>query len=64
MADQPLTKQKKTARAKGLAALGSTGATALLAAGLSPYTLILGVPLTAFLAYKWLAYRAEWGMRF
>ena len=54
---------KKTARYKGFAALGSTLATALLCL-LTPYFLILGVPVTLFLTYRWLQYRAKWGLRF
>lgn len=55
---------KKTARNKGFAALGSLSATMLLAFLLHPYLLILGGPVTAFLAYRWFQYRAKWGLRF
>lgn len=54
---------KKTARYKGFAALGSTTITILLAL-LTPYFLFLGVPVSVFLTYRWLQYRAKWGLRF
>ena len=54
---------KRTARYKGMTALGSLGVTLLLAL-LTPYFLVLGVPVTLLLTYRWLRYRAEWGMRF
>lgn len=55
---------KKTARYKGLVALGSASVTVMLCVFLSFYFAILGLPLTAFFAYRWLQYRAEWGLRF
>lgn len=55
---------KKTARNKGMAALGSAGATALAAGVLTPWLLLLGVPVTLILIVRWLQYRAKWGMRF
>ena len=64
MADQPLTKQKKQARKKGLAALGSATTTVLFAWMVSYGFLIPGVPITAYLTYRWFKYRAEWGMKF
>jgi hypothetical protein len=64
MADKPLAKQRKEARSKGLAALGSAGATAVLSAFLTTFALVPGIPITAYLTYRWLAYRAEWGMKF
>ncbi len=54
---------KKTAKYKGFAALGSATATVLLAF-LTPYFLVLGLPVTAFLTFRWLKYRAKWGLRF
>lgn len=54
---------KRTARYKGMAAFGSLSATVLLCF-LTPYFLVLGVPMTVWLTYRWLRYRAEWGMRF
>jgi len=55
---------KQTARSKGYAALGSATATVALAALLSSTVLVAGVPVTAWLTYRWLRYRAEWGLRF
>ena len=55
---------KKTAKYKGFAALGSATATTLFALFLTPYFLVLGVPVTAFLTFRWLQYRAKWGLRF
>ncbi len=54
---------KKTARSKGLAALGAAITTGLFCY-LSLFFLIIGIPITAALTYKWLRYRAEWGLRF
>ncbi len=54
---------KKTAKYKGYVALGTATMTALFCL-LSPYFLVLGVPLTAFFTYRWLQYRAKWGLRF
>lgn len=54
---------KKTAQYKGFTALGA-GTVTLLLAMLSMYFLVLGVPVTAWLTYRWFKYRAEWGMRF
>jgi hypothetical protein len=54
---------KKTARNKGLVALGSASATVLMAM-LTPYFLIPGLPLTLFFLYRWLQFRAKWGLRF
>ena len=64
MADQPLTKQKKDARKKGLAALGTAATTAMFMTMMSSYFAILGVPATIYMTYRWFKYRAEWGMRF
>ena len=54
---------KKTATYKGLAAASAAGATALLCI-LTWWFLVLGAPVTAWLTYRWLKYRAEWGLRF
>lgn len=54
---------KRTARYKGLAALGSMSATVMLCL-LTPYFLVFGLPVTMWLTYRWLRYRAEWGMKF
>jgi uncharacterized BrkB/YihY/UPF0761 family membrane protein len=54
---------KKTARNKGLVAL-SAAITTMLFAYLSLIFLIIGIPITAAFTYKWLRYRAEWGLRF
>ncbi len=54
---------KKTAKYKGFAALGSATATVLLTL-LTPYFLMFGIPMTAFLTFRWLKYRAKWGLRF
>lgn len=55
---------KQSAKKKGYAALGSATVTVLTAAALSPWFAALGAPVTAWLVYRWLAYRAEWGLRF
>lgn len=56
---------KKTAANKGYAALGSATATVLLTIFFSSWFFtVLGLPITAFLTYRWLKFRAEWGMRF
>jgi hypothetical protein len=55
---------KKTARYKGISALGAATATVLMSTILSGYFAILGVPITAWLTYRWFQYRAEWGLRF
>ncbi|MEM1350645.1 MAG: hypothetical protein AAGI01_18935 [Myxococcota bacterium] len=54
---------KKTAKYKGFTALGSATATVLLTF-LSPYFLVLGVPMTLWFVFRWLQYRAKWGLRF
>lgn len=54
---------KQTARNKGFAAMGSAALTVFLMM-LSPYFLIAGIPATAWMTYRWLRYRAEWGLRF
>lgn len=54
---------KKTARQKGFAAAGSAALT-MLFLFFSPYFLLAGVPATTWLTYRWLRYRAEWGLRF
>lgn len=64
MADKPLTTQTKKARKKGMAALGSAGTTALFAAMVHMGFLIPGIPISLWLTYRWLKYRAEWGMKF
>ncbi|MFB6374245.1 MAG: hypothetical protein ABEN55_14290 [Bradymonadaceae bacterium] len=64
MADQPLTKQQDKARKKGVAALGSAATTAFFTAMISYGFLIPGLPITAWLTYRWFKYRAEWGMKF
>ena len=55
---------KKSARKKGYTALSSAAVTVLTAAALSPWFAALGAPVTAYLTYRWLAYRAKWGLRF
>jgi len=64
MSDQPLTKQKTKARKKGMVALGAGATTAFFTAMISYGFLIPGLPITAWLTYRWLKYRAEWGMKF
>jgi hypothetical protein len=54
---------KKTAQKKGIVALGAGSATALLMM-LTPYFLIPGLPITLFFIYRWLQFRAKWGLRF
>lgn len=54
---------KKTARNKGLAALGAAVTTGLFCY-LSFFFLIVGLPITIAFTYQWLRYRAEWGLRF
>lgn len=55
---------KKTARNKGFAALGSLSATVLLMWLIAWWMAFLGVPVTAWLTYRWFKYRAKWGLRF
>lgn len=55
---------KRTARNKGLVALGTASATAMLMFFLSWWFVIIGGPITAYFTYKWFKYRAEWGLRF
>ena len=55
---------RQTAKSKGYAALGSAAATTFLALMLSPAILVAGGPVTLWLTYRWLKYRAEWGLRF
>ena len=55
---------KKTASKKGYTALGAAVATATLAVIASPAWMIAGVPATAWFTYRWLKYRAQWGLRF
>lgn len=55
---------KQTAQKKGYSALGAAATTAVLAALVSPAVLVAGAPITAWLTYRWLRYRAEWGLRF
>jgi hypothetical protein len=62
--DNPLAEQREKARNKGLVALGSATTTVLFTWLLSWGFLVLGVPVTAALVYRWLKYRAEWGMKF
>ncbi len=54
---------KKTARNKGIVALGAAVTTGLFAY-FSMWFLLLGLPFTFLFTYKWLRYRAEWGLRF
>ncbi|MEC9398405.1 MAG: hypothetical protein VYE40_02290 [Myxococcota bacterium] len=54
---------KKTARYKGFVALGSLAVTSMLCF-FSLYFAIIGLPVTLFFAYRWLQYRAKWGIRF
>lgn len=54
---------KKTARNKGLVAL-SAALTTTLFASFSLWFLLFGIPFTFFFTYRWLRYRAEWGLRF
>lgn len=55
---------KRTAQYKGYLAMGSATVTALLVFLFSWYFLILGVPLTGYYTFRWLQYRAKWGLRF
>jgi hypothetical protein len=55
---------KKTAAQKGYVALGTATVTVLLAWLMTPWFLILGAPLTAWMTFRWFQYRAKWGMRF
>lgn len=55
---------KQSAKKKGYAAAGSAVTTAVLFAVMGPYILLAGGPLTLWLTYRWLRYRAEWGLRF
>ncbi len=62
--DQPLAEQEKKARNKGLVALGSATTTVLFTWLLSWAFVVPGLPITAALVYRWLKYRAEWGIKF
>ncbi len=62
MRRRQLTKQN--AKKRGYAALGTGATTAVLCMVMSPYILIAGGPLTLWLTYRWLRYRAKWGLRF
>lgn len=55
---------KRTASRKGFAALGAGAATVFLSFWLWWMFAVVGVPVTAFLTYRWLKFRAEWGLRF
>ncbi len=55
---------KKTAANKGFAALGAATVSILLAWLLTPFMLIIGAPVTAWMTYRWFQYRAKWGLRF
>ncbi len=55
---------KQNAKKKGYAAFTSATMTALLCVLMSPYVLLAGGPLTLWLSYRWIRYRAEWGLRF
>lgn len=55
---------RQDARKKGYAALGSAATTALLCLIVSPAILLAGGPVTLWLTYRWLRFRAEWGLRF
>lgn len=55
---------KQTAKYKGLVAAGTMTTTLLLAFFLHWYFLLLGLPVTAYFAFRWLQFRAKWGMRF
>ncbi|MBA2665091.1 MAG: hypothetical protein H0U74_22585 [Bradymonadaceae bacterium] len=55
---------KQNAKSKGYTALGAATATLLLSILLTPYLLMAGGPVTLWLAYRWIQYRAEWGLRF
>ncbi|MFU8803798.1 MAG: hypothetical protein ACNA8W_08335 [Bradymonadaceae bacterium] len=55
---------KQTAKQKGYVALGSATATVLFSLLLTPYLLAAGGPVTLWLTYRWIQYRAKWGLRF
>ncbi|OIP42423.1 MAG: hypothetical protein AUK47_04515 [Deltaproteobacteria bacterium CG2_30_63_29] len=57
-----LTVQK--ARNKGLATAAAGTGTVILFAFVSPWVGIVGLGATAYLGYKWLRFRGEWGLRF
>ena len=54
---------KKTAKYKGFVALGSLVVTVMMFM-FSWYWLIVMLPLTAYFTFRWLQYRAKWGLRF
>jgi hypothetical protein len=59
------SKDKETARKKGLAAGAATaGSVALIATGLAPLLGIIGLVPAAYLVKDWFTYRAKRGMRF
>lgn len=57
-----LTVQK--ARKKGFATAAAGTGTVLLFAFVSPWLGFIGAGATAYLGYKWLRFRGEWGLRF
>ena len=59
------SKDKETARKKGLAAGATTaGAVALIATGLSPVLGLIGLVPAVYLVKDWFTFRAKRGMRF
>jgi hypothetical protein len=59
------SKDKETARKKGLAAGAATaGSVALIATGFAPLLGIIGLVPAAYLVKDWFTYRAKRGMRF
>jgi len=58
-----MKRQKDEAKKQGYAAAGTTTATILASAILSPWFLVPGVPVSAYLAWRWLKYRGKWGMK-
>ncbi len=54
---------KRTATYKGMVALGSAVSTVVLTL-LTPWLLLVGLPLTMWFTFRWLQYRAKWGLRF
>ena len=60
-----LTAPKSEARKKGTKALVAWGATgAAVAIGFPGWLLVAPAALSAWLTYKWLAFRGKWGLRF
>lgn len=62
MSRTSLTRQK--ARGKGLKSAGALAATIFLAIWMTPWIVVLGLPVTGYFTYDWLKFRGVHGLRF